>query len=62
LYGKRIKEIGSEAPVRILQKRLLASSALPLLVTLVLVNVYILFMIPTMARSLFTSGAGGHLP
>jgi hypothetical protein len=62
LYGKRIKEIGSEAPVRILQKRLLVSSALPLLVTLVLVNVYILFKIPTMAHSLFTSGAGGHLP
>jgi hypothetical protein len=62
LYGKRIKEIGSEAPVRILHKRLLACSALPLLVTLVLVNIYILFKIPTMAHSLFTSGAGGHLP
>jgi hypothetical protein len=61
LYGKRIKERGSQAPVRILQKRLLACSAFPLLVTLVLVNIYVLFKIPTMAHSLFTGGTGGHL-
>jgi hypothetical protein len=33
---------------------------LPLLVLLVLVNIYILFMIPTMTHSLFTGGTGGH--
>jgi hypothetical protein len=33
---------------------------LPLLVLLVLVNVYILFKIPTMTHSLFTGGTGGH--
>ena len=33
---------------------------LPLLVLLVLVNIYILFKIPTMTHSLFTGGAGGH--
>jgi hypothetical protein len=33
---------------------------LPLLVLLVLVNVYILFKIPTMTHSLFSGGAGGH--
>src|ERR1700723_2604017 len=34
--------------------------ALPLLVLLVLVNIYILFKIPTMTHSLFTGGTGGH--
>ena len=33
---------------------------LPLLVLLVLVNVYILFKIPTMTHSLFSGGIGGH--
>jgi len=33
---------------------------LPLLVLLVLVNVYILFKIPTMTHTLFTGGIGGH--
>jgi hypothetical protein len=33
---------------------------LPLLVLLVLVNVYILFKIPTMTHSLFSGGGGGH--
>ena len=33
---------------------------LPLLVLLVLVNIYILFKIPTMTHSLFTGGIGGH--
>jgi hypothetical protein len=33
---------------------------LPLLVLLVLVNIYILFKIPTMTHSLFTGGTGGH--
>jgi hypothetical protein len=33
---------------------------LPLLVLLVLVNVYILFKIPTMTQSLFSGGTGGH--
>jgi hypothetical protein len=33
---------------------------LPLLVLLVLVNVYILFKIPTMTHSLFSGGVGGH--
>jgi type IV secretory pathway VirB6-like protein len=33
---------------------------LPLLVLLVLVNIYILFKIPTMTHSLFTGGVGGH--
>src|SRR5258707_1433891 len=33
---------------------------LPLLVLLVLVNIYILFKIPTMTHSLFTGGARGH--
>src|SRR5580692_3343068 len=33
---------------------------LPLLVLLVLVNVYILFKIPTMTHSLFSGGTGGH--
>jgi hypothetical protein len=33
---------------------------LPLLVLLVLVNVYILFKIPTMTHSLFTGHTGGH--
>jgi hypothetical protein len=33
---------------------------LPLLVLLVLVNVYILFKIPTMTHSLFTGTTGGH--
>ena len=33
---------------------------LPLLVLLVLVNVYILFKIPTMTHSLFSGGSGGH--
>ena len=33
---------------------------LPLLILLVLVNVYILFKIPTMTHSLFTGGTGGH--
>jgi hypothetical protein len=32
---------------------------LPLLILLVLVNVYILFKIPTMSHSLF-GGSGGH--
>src|SRR5260370_15525061 len=32
---------------------------LPLLVLLVLVNIYILFKIPTMTHSLFTAGTGG---
>lgn len=32
----------------------------PLLVLLVLVNIYILFKIPTMTHSLFTGGTGGH--
>jgi hypothetical protein len=34
--------------------------ALPLLVLLVLVNIYILFKIPTMTHTLFTGGTGGH--
>src|SRR5712671_3252267 len=34
--------------------------ALPLLIILVLVNIYILFKIPTMTHSLFTGGTGGH--
>jgi type IV secretory pathway VirB6-like protein len=34
--------------------------ALPLLVLLVLVNIYILFKIPTMTHSLFTGSTGGH--
>src|ERR1700726_3377827 len=33
---------------------------LPLLVLLVLVNIYILFKIPTMTHSLFTGSTGGH--
>jgi hypothetical protein len=33
---------------------------LPLLVLLVLVNIYILFKIPTMTHSLFGGGSGGH--
>src|SRR6266853_2060102 len=33
---------------------------LPLLTLLVLVNIYILFKIPTMTHSLFTGGTGGH--
>ena len=33
---------------------------LPLLVLLVLVNIYILFQIPTMTHSLFTGHTGGH--
>jgi hypothetical protein len=33
---------------------------LPLLVLLVLVNIYILFKIPTMTHSLFTGAIGGH--
>ena len=33
---------------------------LPLLVLLVLVNIYILFKIPTMTHSLFAGGTGGH--
>ncbi|MFZ0771103.1 MAG: TrbG/VirB9 family P-type conjugative transfer protein [Candidatus Sulfotelmatobacter sp.] len=33
---------------------------LPLLVLLVLVNIYILFKIPTMTHSLFSGGSGGH--
>ena len=33
---------------------------LPLLVLLVLVNVYILFKIPSMTHSLFSGGTGGH--
>jgi TrbL/VirB6 plasmid conjugal transfer protein len=33
---------------------------LPLLILLVLVNVYILFKIPNMTHSLFTGGTGGH--
>jgi hypothetical protein len=33
---------------------------LPLLVLLVLVNIYILFKIPTMTHTLFTGGTGGH--
>src|ERR1700687_5283051 len=33
---------------------------LPLLILLVLVNVYILFKIPTMSHSLFGGGGGGH--
>src|SRR5215469_4945264 len=33
---------------------------LPLLVLLVLVNIYILFKIPAMTHSLFTGGTGGH--
>src|ERR1700680_4088078 len=33
---------------------------LPLLVLLVLVNIYILFKIPTMTHSLFTGSSGGH--
>jgi len=33
---------------------------LPLLVLLVLVNVYILLKIPTMTQSLFSGGIGGH--
>jgi len=33
---------------------------LPLLVLLVLVNIYILFKIPTMTHSLFSGGTGGH--
>jgi hypothetical protein len=33
---------------------------LPLLILLVLVNIYILFKIPTMTHSLFTGGTGGH--
>jgi hypothetical protein len=33
---------------------------LPLLVILVLVNIYILFKIPTMTHSLFTGSTGGH--
>ena len=33
---------------------------LPLLVLLVLVNIYILFKIPTMTHTLFTGGSGGH--
>jgi hypothetical protein len=34
--------------------------ALPLLVLLVLVNIYILFKIPTMTHTLFTGATGGH--
>jgi len=34
--------------------------ALPLLVLLVLVNIYILFKIPAMTHTLFTGGIGGH--
>jgi type IV secretory pathway VirB6-like protein len=34
--------------------------ALPLLVLLVLVNIYVLFKIPTMTHTLFTGGTGGH--
>jgi type IV secretory pathway VirB6-like protein len=34
--------------------------ALPLLIILVLVNIYILFKIPTMTHTLFTGGTGGH--
>ena len=34
--------------------------ALPLLIILVLVNIYILFKIPTMTHTLFTGGIGGH--
>ncbi len=34
--------------------------SLPLLVLLVLVNIYILFKIPTMTHTLFTGGTGGH--
>jgi type IV secretory pathway VirB6-like protein len=33
---------------------------LPLLILLVLVNVYILFKIPSMSHSLFGGGGGGH--
>jgi type IV secretory pathway VirB6-like protein len=33
---------------------------LPLLVLLALVNIYILFKIPTMTHTLFTGGTGGH--
>lgn len=33
---------------------------LPLLIILVLVNIYILFKIPTMTHSLFSGGVGGH--
>src|SRR5450432_1014957 len=33
---------------------------LPLLVLLVLVNIYILFKIPTITHTLFTGGTGGH--
>src|SRR6202021_3164183 len=33
---------------------------LPLLVLLVLVNIYILFKIPTMTHTLFTGGSDGH--
>src|SRR5208282_2430455 len=38
----------------------LRQARLALLVLLVLVNVYILFKIPTMTHSLFTGGTGGH--
>jgi len=34
--------------------------SLPLLVLLVLVNIYILFMVPAMTQSLFSGGTGGH--
>ena len=34
--------------------------SLPLLILLVLVNVYILFKIPDMTHSLFSGGTGGH--
>jgi TrbL/VirB6 plasmid conjugal transfer protein len=34
--------------------------ALPLLIILVLVNIYILFKIPTMTHTLFTGSTGGH--
>jgi type IV secretory pathway VirB6-like protein len=33
---------------------------LPLLILLVMVNIYILFKIPTMTHSLFGGGVGGH--
>jgi len=33
---------------------------LPLLVLLVLVNIYMLFKIPIVTRSLFTGSTGGH--
>lgn len=33
---------------------------LPLLILLVLVNIYILFKIPAMTMSIFSGSAGGH--